>query len=168
MSAAYYDFYAEEGSSFVIKINMLDKYSQQICLFKGAESDTPPVYMDIPAELAAINYAKIFKIVGTMTVRPALVGASSTANQLEFKGDSSNSVFSGTVGQLIFKRKGDDHNLVIYYPNIEINPGTYFYDFEMEYTEGILNGTSVIEKPNGRKNTLRVLQGRFIIIPKVK
>jgi hypothetical protein len=85
-----------------------------------------------------------------------------------FKGDSSNSVFSGTVGQLIFKRKGDDHNLVIYYPNIGINPGTYFYDFEMEYTEGILNGTSVIEKPYGRKNTLRVLQGRFIIIPKVK
>ena len=171
MSAAYYDFYAEQNSSFVVKINMLDKFSNQICMNKSQESSG--TYIDVPAELAAIGYRRIYSLEGTMTVKSSL-NAGVSGNELLFTGDAGilcdGSTGTPTTGQLFFKGKGDDHNLVIYYPDITIAPGTYFYDFEIRYCKGLYaeGGNPITRDVSTAPNTLRILQGKFIIIPKVQ
>lgn len=171
MSAAYYDFYAEQNASFVVKINMLDKFSNQICMSKSQEAEG--IYIDVPAELAAIGYTRIYSLEGIMSVKSSLT-AGSSGNELLFTGNAGVTCDGTTpetsVGQLYFKGKGDDHNLVIYYPDITINPGTYFYDFQIRYCKGFYatGGTPVTRDTSTAPNTLRILQGKFIIIPKVQ
>ena len=144
---------------------MLDKFSNQICMNKSYESDS--IYMDVPAELAAIGYRAIYKLEGRMIVRPSLVGGAS-GSELIFSGDSSGSTTE--TGKLYFKCKGDDHNLVLYYPDITITPGTYFYDFQITYTRGnIATGGNPVTQygTTPETNTLRILQGRFIVTPAI-
>lgn len=164
MSAAYYDFYGEEGSSFIVKINMLDKFNNQVCLYRP-NGDRTTNYIDVPTELAAIGYDYVYKIEGTLRVCSTL---ECEQTSFLFEGDSFGNLSSGS-GKLFLKCRGDDHNLVIYYTDVELGKaGTYFYDFELKYTKGAFNSTTGEVTATSTTNTLRVLQGRFIIIPKVK
>jgi len=168
MSAAYYDFYAEEGSTFIVKINMLDKFNTQVCLRRpnGSTESSPDSYIDVPTELSAIGYEHIYKIDATMLVKPNIAGTGS-ATGFEFSGNSFGE-YPSSGGKLYLKGKNtDDHNLVLYYPQIEIGTaGTYFYDFQLKYFRGNRNGAVITSTEDN--NTLRILQGRFIVIPKVQ
>jgi hypothetical protein len=168
MSAAYYDFYAEEGTVFVAKLNIVDKLGNQVSFNTlGTGSN-----ISIPVELEALGMRYVYSVAGKMQVRNSINTTSSLV--LEFKSDSSvpSSLGSGLID---LKAAGQyDHNIVLSakIPGVTATTtlrGTYLYDLQLTYTAGtcIPSPTSLCPAETIQTFDIKILQGRFIIVPEI-
>ena len=152
MSSAYYDLFGEEGTLFVLKLNILDKTGKSAMLCNTCADATHPLY--IPEELKAIGVSSVQNIKANLSLK----GNISDSNAFV--------LFSSTadtpgVGKVDLK-KGSfydetlDHNILIYKKlNRAIITPAYITSYEfVDFGSGLASiGTSTVITTSGGSGT---------------
>lgn len=152
MSSAYYDLFGEEGTLFVLKLNILDKTGKSAMLCNSCADATHPLY--IPEELKAIGVSSVQNIKANLSLK----GNISDSNAFV--------LFSSTadtpgVGKVDLK-KGSfydetlDHNILIYKKlNRAIITPAYITSYEfVDFGSGLASiGTSTVITTSGGSGT---------------
>lgn len=152
MSSAYYDLFGEEGTLFVLKLNILDKTGKSAMLCNSCADATRPLY--IPEELKAIGVSSVQNIKANLSLKGNI--SDSNAFVLFSSTDTSAGVGKIDLKKGSFYDETLDHNILIYKKlNRAIITPSYITSYEfIDFGSGLASiGTSTVITTSGGSGT---------------